>query len=67
MFNHRNPLNNINDYNYYVRCVKRFKKLLQKQEYKLFITTFPNRNNIYDYETIKNNIIFNNVIFTIYI
>jgi hypothetical protein len=67
MFNHRNPLNNINDNNYYVRCVKRFKKLLQKQEYKLFITTFPNRNNIYDYETIKNNIIFNNVIFTIYI
>ena len=37
MFNHRNPLNNINDYNYYVRCVDRFKILLQKQEHKLFI------------------------------
>jgi hypothetical protein len=55
MFNHHNPLINIDDYNYYVRCVNRFKKLLQKQEYKLFITTFANRNNIYDYETIKNN------------
>ena len=40
MFNHRNPLNNINDYNYYVRCVDRFKELLQKQEHKLFIMTF---------------------------
>ena len=37
MFNHRNPLINIDHYNYYVRCVDRFKNLLQKQEHKLFI------------------------------
>ena len=28
MFNHRNPLININDYEYYNRCVDRFNKLL---------------------------------------
>jgi hypothetical protein len=59
MFNHRNPLNNINDYNYYVRCVDRFKKLLQKQEHKLFIMIFVNMNNI-DENRIKNMIEFNN-------
>ena len=59
MFNHHNPLNNINDYNYYVRCVDRFKKLLQKQEHKLFIMIIVNMNNIDEY--IKNKIIdFNN-------
>jgi hypothetical protein len=46
MFNHHNPLNNINDYNYYVRCVDRFKNLLQKQEHKLFIMICPNMNNM---------------------
>lgn len=65
MFNHHNPLNNINDYNYYVRCVDRFKNLLQKQEHKLFIMTFVNMNTIEDGykfdENIKNKIIdFNN-------
>jgi hypothetical protein len=59
MFNHHNLLNNINDYNYYVRCVDRFKKLLQKKEHKLFIMIFVNMNNIDEY--IKNKIIdFNN-------
>ena len=59
MFNHHNPLNNINDYNYYVRCVDRFKNLLQKQEHKLFIMTFINMNHID--ENIKRKIIeFNN-------
>ena len=37
MFNHHNPLINIDHYNYYVRCVGRFKNLLKKQEHKLFI------------------------------
>jgi hypothetical protein len=59
MFNHRNPLINIDNYNYYIRCVDRFKKLLKKQEHKLFIMIFVNMNNID--ENIKNNIIdFNN-------
>lgn len=59
MFNHRNPLINIDHYNYYVRCVDRFKNLLQKQEHKLFIMTFVNMNNVD--ENIKNKIIeFNN-------
>ena len=59
MFNHRNPLKNIGHYNYYVRCVDRFKNLLKKDEHKLFIMTFVNMNNID--ENTKNNIIdFNN-------
>ena len=59
MFNHHNPLNNIDDYNYFVRCVDRFRNLLQKQEHKLFITIFINMENIDEY--IKKNIIeFNN-------
>ena len=59
MFNHRNPLTNIGHYNYYVRCVDRFKKLLQKDEHKLFIMISVNMNNID--ENTKNNIIdFNN-------
>lgn len=59
MFNHHNPLTNIDHYNYYVRCVDRFKNLLQKQEHKLFLMTFVNMNNID--ENKKNTIIeFNN-------
>ena len=59
MFNHHNPLNNENDYNYYIRCVNRFKQLLQYQEHKLFIMIFVNMNNIK--EELKNKIIdFNN-------
>lgn len=61
MFNHYNPLNNIEHYNYYVRCVNRFKNLLQKQENKLFIMLFDNIDNIENIENIKNSIIdFNN-------
>jgi hypothetical protein len=56
MFNHHNPLINIDHYNYYVRCIDRFKNLLQKQEHKLFIMIFVNNN-----DNITNNIIeFNN-------
>ena len=55
MFNHHNPLINIDHYNYYVRCVDRFKNLLQKQEHKLFIMIIVNMNDID--ENIKNNII----------
>lgn len=41
-FNHHNPLINENHYNYYVRCIGRFKQLLKYQEHKLFILTIPN-------------------------
>lgn len=59
MFNHHDPLNNLDDYNYFVRCVDRFKKLLQKQEHKLFVMILPNRDNV-DENTKKNIIDFNN-------
>ena len=59
MFNHHNPLINIDHYNYYVRCVDRFKNLASKQEHKLFIMIFVNMNNVD--ENIKNKMIeFNN-------
>lgn len=45
MFNHHNPLINIDHYNYFVRCVDRFKKLLQKEEHKLFTMIFVNIDN----------------------
>lgn len=43
MFNHHNPLINIDHYNYYLRCVDRFKNLLQKKEHKLFIMILTNK------------------------
>ena len=59
MFNHHNPLINKDHYNYYIRCVDRFKNLLRKQEHKLFIMIFVNMNNVN--ESLKNKIIeFNN-------
>jgi hypothetical protein len=58
MFNHFDPRNE-KDYNYYVRCVDRFKNLLQKQEHKLFTMIFINIDNVE--KNIINNIIdFNN-------
>jgi hypothetical protein len=42
MFNHHNPLSNIDHYNYYERCVGRFRNLLQKTDNKLFIMFIPN-------------------------
>jgi hypothetical protein len=59
MFNHKNPLDNENDYNYYIRCVDRFKQLLKYEKLKLFIMIFVNMDNIQ--ENAKNNVIdFNN-------
>ena len=64
MFNHFNPLMNIEHYNYYVRCVDRFKDLLKKSEHKLFIMIFVNRestSNADNADILKQNIIeFNN-------
>jgi hypothetical protein len=44
MFWHHNPLINADHYSYFVRCVDRFKKLLQIQDHKLFIMIFVNNN-----------------------
>ena len=59
MFWHHNPLINLDNYNYYVRCVDRFKNLLKKQEHKLFTMIFVNMNNINN-NFINNIINFNN-------
>lgn len=50
MFNHFDPRNE-KDYNYYVRCVDRFKNLLTEQGHKLFVMMFINN------ETIDNTIV----------
>lgn len=47
MFFHRNPLIKEDDYNYYVRCVGRFKDLLSNLNTKLFIITFHNNTEIH--------------------
>ena len=44
MFGHHNPLNIDSDYNYYIRCIDRFRNMLRSQERKLFITTALNLN-----------------------
>lgn len=46
MFYHHNPLCNEDDYNYYLRCVDRFKKLLSYEERKLFVMIFINKSSI---------------------
>lgn len=42
MFPHHNPLLNINDYNYYTRCVSRFRNFLKSKDAKMLILTFIN-------------------------
>jgi len=61
MFHHHNPLINIDHYNYYVRCVDRFKNLLEKKEHKLFTMIFVNcEYNCYSNTFLNNIIDFNN-------
>jgi hypothetical protein len=63
MFFHHNPKNNDNDYNYFIRCVDRFRKLLKKELNKLFVITFTNLTE--NIESIKKQIIeLNNYIST---
>ena len=57
MFNHHNPLNN-KDYNYFLRCVDRFNKLLQNTESKLFILMYVNMN----HNEIQQSIEFNKIL-----
>ena len=47
------PMNNSN-YEYYSRCIERFRNILKKDENKLFLII--NRNKNYDYNQIKENI-----------
>ena len=55
MWWHHNPLNNENDYNYYIRCVNRFRQLLKYEEHKLFVIIYSNMDNVEDIH--KNDII----------
>ncbi len=55
MFGHHNPLIDSNDYNYYIRCVDRFKQLLNTQGQKLFIMIYVNMDNVE--ESLKNTVI----------
>jgi len=43
---HHNPLISIDHYNYYVRCVSRFKELLKYPDHKLFIIMFVNNDEV---------------------
>jgi hypothetical protein len=54
MFNHHNPLNK-EDYDYYVRCVKRFKQLLRRSQRKLFVLMLVNQDKIEMEEMIQFN------------
>ena len=42
MFNHKNPLKNEEDYQYYFRCVNRFRALLQQPDHKVFTMMWIN-------------------------
>ncbi len=44
MFQHRNPITKDEDYNYYIRCVERFRKVINSHESKLFMMVFINQN-----------------------
>jgi len=62
MFTHRNPFLTKN-YQYYERCVDRFKQLLARDDQKLFVMMFPNKDDV-DPE-MKNTLIeFNNKLAT---
>jgi hypothetical protein len=56
-FNHHNPLNE-KDYSYFKRCCKRFNNLLEKPDFKLFITMFLNYQKI-DFTFINQILTFN--------
>lgn len=60
MFRHHNPLKNEDHYNYFVRCVERFKKLMNNMDSKLFVIINVNNNEALSETTINNMINFNN-------
>lgn len=46
MFNHHNPLLKQEDYEYFKRCIVRFRKLLSKKEPKIFLLFLSNRDEV---------------------
>lgn len=58
MFNHHDPRKN-DDYNYYIRCVDRFRSMLKAKEPKLFVISFVNLTTV-DESTTNKIIKFNN-------
>ena len=57
MFAHHNPSTNEDEYNYYVRCVDRFKELLKCEGHKLFTMIFVNGEHGYHSDNFKQRII----------
>ena len=58
LFNHHNPKDNNEHYNYFIRCVNRFQKLIKLETSKLFIVTFINiRNTDEDIENCKKQVV----------
>jgi hypothetical protein len=58
VFNHHNPKDNIEHYNYFTRCVERFRKLLVIERNKLFVLYIGNLNyNLEHIERTKKEII----------
>lgn len=55
IFNHHNPKNK-DHYNYFTRCVERFRTLLCRNENKLFVIFFPNISDV-EISTIKQQVI----------
>ena len=65
IFRHHNPLIHIRDYEYFSRCVIRFKNLLsEKENVKLFTTIFVNQEN--DSHQLKQSLIDFNSKFSLY-
>lgn len=46
MFNHHDPLTNAEHYQYFIRCVDRFRALLHTEEHKLFVLMYVNMKDI---------------------
>ena len=60
MFQHKNPRLNDKDYNYYLRCVDRFRNVLKANKSKLFVMVFINQNKT-NIDKIKEDVVkFNN-------
>lgn len=61
LFNHRNPKDNQEDYDYYQRCINRFKQILKTNDTKLFIHTMYQEPKTYHGHFVKFKPTFKNV------
>jgi hypothetical protein len=58
MFNHHNPKDFEEDYEYFKRCIERFYRLVDSEDNKLFIMTFQNNSDNEDeFQYCKNDVI----------